>query len=329
MSYAIIRNTKYTMNNLNGIYRHNERKNTNYSNTDIKKDNGIKNYSLKKCNMPYSKAFKQIKEENNLQGWIKKNSNIACEYIITSDKEFFQNIGEKETRRFFKTAYDFVKSYKELGEKYILSAKVHNDESTPHLHLVFIPVVHKKDSKSGKVIDKISCTEFWKGKNSYKILQNNFYSYMTRAGFELERGLEGNKHIETQELKKLTNYEVIKYEEKANLEQEREIIDTEELKNEYKRIIRKFNTLANHYTRIKTYTDKTEERNRNIELEYYSMKAENNRLKKENKTLHNYIEKSIKWVSIVLNMPFERIRSLINNFVERNNRENDRNKSSR
>lgn len=112
MSYAIIRNAKYTMNNLNGIYRHNERKNTNYSNKDIMREKGIKNYSLKNCNMPYSKAFKQIKEENNLQGWIKKNSNVVCEYIITSDKDFFKNIGEKETKRFFQTAYDFVKSYK-------------------------------------------------------------------------------------------------------------------------------------------------------------------------------------------------------------------------
>ena len=32
MSYAIIRNEKYTLNQLNVIYRHNERKNTNYSN---------------------------------------------------------------------------------------------------------------------------------------------------------------------------------------------------------------------------------------------------------------------------------------------------------
>lgn len=329
MSYAIIRNTKYTMNNINGIYRHNERKNTNYSNKDINRNNSIKNYSLKNCNMPYSKAFNQIKKENNLQGWLKKNSNIACEYIITSDKLFFENIGEKETKRFFQTAYDFVKNYKDLGEKYILSAKVHNDESTPHLHLVFIPVVHKKDAKSGNIIDKISCTEFWKGKNSYKLLQNHFYSYMTRAGFELERGLEGNKHIETNDLKKLTNYEVIKYEEKAHLEQEREITDTEELKKEYKRIIRKFNTLANHYTRIKTYTDKSKEHNRDIELQNYSVKAENEKLKKENKTLYNYIEKSIKWISIVLNMPFERITRLINNFIERDKKENDRDETSR
>lgn len=69
-------------------------------------------------------------------------------------------------------------NYKNLGEKYILSAKVHMDESTPHLHIVFIPVIHKLDSKSGKQIDKIACSEYWKGKDSYKQLQDNFYNYI-------------------------------------------------------------------------------------------------------------------------------------------------------
>lgn len=32
MSFAIIRNTKYKRENLKEIYRHNERRNTNYSN---------------------------------------------------------------------------------------------------------------------------------------------------------------------------------------------------------------------------------------------------------------------------------------------------------
>lgn len=37
--------------------------------------------------------------------------------------------------------------YKNLGEQYILSAKVHMDEESPHMHLVFIPVVHTTDKK--------------------------------------------------------------------------------------------------------------------------------------------------------------------------------------
>ncbi len=144
MSYAIIRNANYKKDNLAGLYKHNERKNTNYSNKEINKNNSIKNYSIKQCNTTYLKAINQLINENNLQCRITKYTNLACEFIITSDKEFFDTIGEKETLRYFQTAYNFVASYKNLGEKYILSAKVHMDETTPHLHLVFVPVIQKK-----------------------------------------------------------------------------------------------------------------------------------------------------------------------------------------
>ena len=76
-------------------------------------------------------------KRDNLKGQIKTVSNIACEYIITSDKEFFERIGEKETKRYFEVAYQFVCEYKNLGEQYILSAKVHMDEQSPHMHLSF------------------------------------------------------------------------------------------------------------------------------------------------------------------------------------------------
>lgn len=78
------------------------------------------------------------KEKYNLKGQIKTVSNIACEYIITSDKQFFEEIGEEETKRYFETAYNFVAEYKNLGEQYIMSAKVHMDEETPHMHLIFL-----------------------------------------------------------------------------------------------------------------------------------------------------------------------------------------------
>ena len=62
MSYAIIRNTNYKLKNLAGIYRHNERKNTNYSNKDIHRDISYKNYSIKKPITTYEKAFKQLND---------------------------------------------------------------------------------------------------------------------------------------------------------------------------------------------------------------------------------------------------------------------------
>lgn len=207
MSYAIIRNEKYKRENLKGIYRHNERKNKNYSNKNIDTSKSHFNYSIKEPTYSYEKEFDNIRKKYNLKGQVKTVSNIVCEYIITSDKEFFESIGENETKRYFETAYKFVCEYKNLGEQYILSAKVHLDEETPHLHLAFIPVVHTTDKK-GNAIDKIACSEFWKAKDSYIQLQNAFYSYITENGFDLERGKSSSReHLSVKDYKEITNYE--------------------------------------------------------------------------------------------------------------------------
>ncbi len=213
MSYAIIRNTKYKRENLKGIFRHNERRNKNYSNENIDKEKSYLNYSLKSPQYSYEKEFDKIREKYSLKGQIKSVSNIACEYIITSDHDYFEIIGEEETRRFFETAYKFVAEYKNLGEQYIMSAKVHMDEQTPHMHLVFLPVVHTTDKK-GNYIDKLACSEFWKEKDSYRQLQDAFYNYMVKNGFDLQRGLSkeetNREHYSVEEYKKITNFKQTK-----------------------------------------------------------------------------------------------------------------------
>ena len=210
MSYAIVRNEKLTRDEAKGRYVHNERKTRGHTNKDIDPERTHLNYYFKKNELSYIKEFDKVRKENDLKGHIKSNSIIMCEMIFTSDKEFFEDIGEQETKRYFEESYNFVCNYKNLGEENIISAVVHLDEVTPHMHLIFVPVVHTKD-KEGNDIDKICARNFWKGRDSYRNLQNNFYDYITSKGFELERGIEveqtGAKHEKIENLKKITNFE--------------------------------------------------------------------------------------------------------------------------
>ena len=313
MSYAIIRNAKYKKENLAGLYKHNERKNTNYSNKDINKNNSIKNYSIKTCNTTYNNAIKILQQENNLQGRIIKTTNVACELIITSDKEFFEKIGEEETKRYFQTAYNFVANYKGLGEKYILSAKVHLDESTPHMHLVFVPVIHKIDKKSGKHIDKIACSEYWKGKDSYRQLQDNFHKYIVEHGFELERGnTKENTHIPIERLKQITNYENIKYELTQEQMQPINTKNKDLIIRQNKELIEYTNILKIQLAKSYTAIERVEElQRRNTHLKY-----ENEELKKENHKLKNYIEKTFQVVKNLFSFPLDRFKRIVDNFVQ-------------
>ena len=321
MSYAIIRNENYKMGQLALIYRHNERKNTNYSNKDINKQNSTKNYSIKSINTSYQKAFKNLKEQYNLKGQIKKVSNVMCELIITSDKYFFDLIGEKETKRYFQMAYDFVKDYQSLGEQYIVSAKVHLDETTPHLHIVFIPVIHKLDRKSGKMIDKISCSEFWNGKDSYKKLQDSFYKCVKDNGFDLERGKSNNvEHLSTEKLKQITDYENIKSELKNNKIKEIDNTNLQIVVSQNKKLVVYTNKLKSYLAK----SFKAMERVDNIQVENKDLKQENYELKQENKRLKEYLEHTFEYVSLLFDFSKNRLKRLVDTFVNSLNKEKDR-----
>lgn len=340
MSYAIIRNEKYKRENLKGIYKHNERKNKNYSNKNIDKTKSHLNYSLKETTMSYDKLFDKLKEEYHLKGQIKTVSNIACEYIITSDKEFFQEIGTEETKRYFQEAYNFVCNYKNLEEKYIMSANVHLDEETPHMHLVFIPVVHTKD-KNGNNIDKVACSEFWKGKDSYRELQNAFYTHMIEHGFKLERGQPNNsEHVSIETLKKLTGFNEIANFLKTDFPVPLEIGEVPDLINSkyaQERILEPFKEenlklieqniyLRRNLSMITEHIkllDDCEKNNKNLIQENRKLKRENKKLLKDIDlydrlltTLKNTLNKFISWVSSVFKITEE---SLINTFEKETN----------
>ena len=209
MSYAIIRNEKYTKDEMNQLAPHNERYKKKYSNKNIDLSKTSQNYHLKRpIENTYYKEYKRLVKQNNLyEGQIHKNSIYACEMILTSDSYFFDRIGQEETKRYFKECYNFVSNYKNLGEENIISAVVHLDEESPHMHLIYIPVINSID-KVGNHIRKVNSREFWKGKSSYKKLQDEFYKYITNKGFDLERGKENTdrKHLDTDNMKNLTNF---------------------------------------------------------------------------------------------------------------------------
>ena len=290
MSYAIIRNEKYKRANLKGIYRHNERKNTNYSNTNIDKERTHLNYHLKQPDNSYEKEFELIRKEYDLKGQIKEVSNIVCECIITSDNKFFKEIGEEETKRYFKTAYDFMCQYKDLKEQYILSAVVHMDEETPHMHLVFIPVVHTMN-KQRKEIDKIACSEFWKAKDSYKRLQDEFYKYITENNFNLERGITSEReHLTIKKYKEATNY------------------------NKTKELLNSINIELPDTPEIKDFKKLMINRDEKIQKEIINPKDELiQKLYKENVSMHKELSKQSKIIQKAEKFEEERIELVQNN----------------
>lgn len=197
MSYAIFRTQKIKSTVLDKCQRHNQRENKNYSNKDINLNRTKLNYDLhNKHNIVYiDEINKKIKERYTGKKAIRKDAVLNVECLITSDPDFFKTIGSDETKRYFKEAYEFVKS--EFGKENIIYANVHMDETTPHMHLGFTPITSD---------GRLSAKEWLDGKRKLTELQDKFFSYVTSKGFNLDRGISsketGVKNIKIQSLKK-------------------------------------------------------------------------------------------------------------------------------
>lgn len=291
MSYAIIRNENHKMNAVPLMERHNERLNHNYSNKDIDLSRTSENYHLKKIQAEtYQQEFDRIRTRQELKGNLRlhgeKQSNVLCEFVITSDKEFFDRIGKERTRRFFEDAYDFVTA-KVGGEQYVLSAVVHMDEATPHMHVAFIPVINGKDRK-GNPCKRINCSEFWKRRDSYSRLQDEYYDFITSRGYDLERGEKGStaEHLAVAEYKLKKTEELLA----AMSEQIAEIENIEEVKTTnlpLNTVAIKMDGFEMLSAAAKNYVGAKNAESENVQLkaECLSLKNENESLKSERDNL--------------------------------------------
>ncbi|WP_028511272.1 MobV family relaxase [Ruminococcus sp. NK3A76] len=302
ISYAIIRNANHKMGAVPLVERHNERRNHNYTNKDIDHSRTHENYAIKKPQeTSYEKEFYRIKEAYGLKGNLRltgeKQSTILCEFIITSDKEFFDRIGKERTKQFFLDTYRFA-AHKVGGEEFIVSAVVHMDEKTPHMHLTFIPTVKGKDRK-GNPCRRINASEFWKGRDSYSRLQDEFYEWVTNCGYDLERGVKGSSavHLSVEEYKiKKTEEQLADLQGKVEEVKAVDSISTTNLPFNMVSVKRAdFETLASAAKGYVT-AKALEEKNKELSEENRRLCNENESLKQENKVLSaKYIELDIQF----------------------------------
>ena len=203
MSYSIIRMQKMKSTAIKGIQFHNQRERESETNPDINKDDSHLNYDLinGQQQIDYTEKINKLIEENVTTGKaIRKDAVRLAEFLITSDKEFFEKISPQEQKRYFETAHEFLAE--RYGEKNLIYATVHNDEKTPHMHVGFVPVTED---------GRLSAKDFFGQKKQLVSLQDDFNEHLKQNGFELERGISSSrKHLETAKYKAQTFYNMEK-----------------------------------------------------------------------------------------------------------------------
>lgn len=184
--FCIMRTEKRKRTDLGGIQRENTRTATEYNNK-VAPGMDVFNVVLKESNNWLQDINKEIQAAG---AKARSNSVMALDTIYTASPEFFQERTNAENDKFFQDCLKFHNEH--FG--HIISAVVHYDETTPHLHIISVPLT--KD-------DRLSARDVIGNKAKMSKTQDQFFEQVGR-GYGLERGIhmdgqEKKTHISAQE----------------------------------------------------------------------------------------------------------------------------------
>lgn len=199
------------MNDVKGKEMEQERKGK-ISNEDIDLDKTENNYDLVEDERTLHQRVKNRVDELKESGSrVQKNSVVMYSNILTVPEEQAKVWGEEKTDDYFKACYDFFS--KEFGIENVVSAKVHKDETAPHMHLHFVPV----NKENGRLQARISMN---KAKINY--IHDELPKFLQERGFDVVRGKgKTEKNIEN-----IHEYKEIKALE-GKIEQEKKELNKE------------------------------------------------------------------------------------------------------
>ena len=181
---------KYKRQEVSPVEEENERDETyQASNPQIDSSRTHLNYHLILPRKSYMEIINERLSELELKRKIRSDAILMNSFIVTSDGEFFKGLNPWEIDEFFRDCVKFFSD--KYGEENMISAVVHRDETTPHMHLNFIPINEGRLS-SKSLFDRQKLAQ----------LQTELHENIGRK-WGLQRGKEGSqtKHLSTAEFK--------------------------------------------------------------------------------------------------------------------------------
>lgn len=184
--FCIMRTEKRKRTDIGGIQRENTRTATEYNNKVAPGMDAL-NVNLIQSN----DWMQDIQAEIDRAGAkTRSNSVVALDTIYTASSEFFQGKTNKENDAFFRDCLRFHEE--RFG--HIVSAVIHYDETTPHLHVISVPLTPD---------NRLSARDVIGNKAKMSKTQDSFFEQVGKS-YGLQRGIhmdgqEKRQHISAQE----------------------------------------------------------------------------------------------------------------------------------
>ena len=271
--YAIMRFAKYKGPEISNIEAHNERTKEKYaSNPDIDRSRSKYNFHLIE---PTGRYRAEVESQIQAAGCRTRTDSVrVVEAMFTATPEFFNGKKLPEIRRYFEEVLRFFEQFQ--SRETIISAVVHMDEKTPHMHLSFVPLTTDGRLSAKEIVGNKKKLTWW---------QDKFWEHMVQKYPDLERGESasqtGRDHIPPRIFKEMTR--LTKQRQKLDqllagigpLNGKKRAAEISELLDSYIPAVEKMRTQLKKYSTAFTST-----------------KAENEKLKKKNKKLSDSLNEA-------------------------------------
>ncbi len=130
---------KYKRQEVSPVEEENERDESyQASNPNIDSSRTMYNYNIIYPDKSYIEIINRRLSQLDLKRKIRSDAILMNSFVVTSDGEFFKALRPWEQQSFFKDCVKFFEN--KYGKENMISAVVHLDETTPHLHLNFVPI---------------------------------------------------------------------------------------------------------------------------------------------------------------------------------------------
>ena len=174
--YAILRFAKYKGPEIGHIESHNERTKEKYaSNPDVDTERSHLNFHLVS---PTHKYRAEAERQIAAAGCRTRSDSVRMvEALVTASPEFFKGKKASAVKAYFAEALQFIEQHQ--PKETIISAVVHMDEKTPHMHLCFVPLTEDKRLSAKEIVGNKKKLTWW---------QDEFWKHMVKKYPDLERG---------------------------------------------------------------------------------------------------------------------------------------------
>ncbi len=123
----------------------------------------------------------------------RKGQNLALEIVITGSHETMESMTDVVREQWIRETLEWVKRH--FGEKNIIAAALHMDETTPHIHFIVVPIYYGESRRTKSYLRRQKEHTGKEPQKSYRLSADAFFTTRKKKDYHSSYSEEVGEHF--------------------------------------------------------------------------------------------------------------------------------------